>query len=99
MPVNIRKNKRYREVASSLMKKNIRGEKHITGIFSTLAKWRKPIPEDDKIVLHQIFAHAMKVREGDVRPSPQEIIGLRKQWKAIMYEMSIQNPRGFKLNG
>lgn len=88
MAVNIRENKRYREVASSLMKKNMSGEKHITGIFSTLAKWRKPMPEDDKIVLHQIFAHAMKLREGNVRPSPQEIIWLRKQWKAIMWEMS-----------
>jgi hypothetical protein len=88
MPVNIRENKRYREVASSLMRKNMSGEKHITGIFSTLAKWRKPMPEDDKIVLHQIFANAMKVREGNVKPSPADVVWLKKQWKAIMYEMS-----------
>jgi hypothetical protein len=33
MPVNIRQNERYRNVAKSLMRKNVSGEKNVRGIF------------------------------------------------------------------
>lgn len=63
MPVSIRENERYQSIAKSLMRKNVSGEKNVKGIFSTLAKWRQPIPEEDKIALNRIFAKNSKMRE------------------------------------
>ena len=58
MPVNIRENERYRAVVKSLMRKNMSGEKHITGIFSMLAKWRSISKEEAKMDLMRAYAMA-----------------------------------------
>lgn len=79
MPVKIRESEKYRRVAKSLMRQNVSGEKHVKGIFSTLAKWRQPMPEKDKKQLIKIAALHF-----DAQIKRQEI---DRNWTRILMKM------------